>query len=72
MNLEKLEKKKEKNKRQRRNFVKFWAKYMREHPDEKWSEQQNLIVNSQIKSHREKSESDEYTPLEGKTIYNRI
>ncbi len=49
MNLEKLEKKKEKNKEQRRNFVKFWAKYVKEHPDEEWSKQQNRIIDPQVK-----------------------
>ncbi|MFW6386325.1 MAG: hypothetical protein ACOCZP_04180 [Candidatus Hadarchaeota archaeon] len=48
MNLERLEKKKEKNREQRREFVKFWADYIKDHDDEEWSKQQNLIVDSQI------------------------
>jgi len=59
MNLEKLEKKKEKNKKQRRKFVKYWAKYVKEQPDKKWSEQQNVIVNSQLSTDREELESIE-------------
>ena len=35
------------NKEDRLNFVRFWANYIRKHSDEEWSEQQNIIVNSQ-------------------------
>lgn len=48
--LEELEKKKALNVRQRREFVKFWAEYVRNHPDSEWSKQQNVIVDSQIAS----------------------
>lgn len=48
MNLEKLEEKKERNKKQRREFVKYWVEYIKEHSDEEWSRQQNLIIDSQI------------------------
>ncbi len=54
MSLEELEEKKERNKKQRREFVKDWADYVRTHDDEVWSKQQNIIINSQIP--REKSE----------------
>ena len=33
-------------------FVKFWAQYVRTHPDKEWSRQQNIIINSQIKNAR--------------------
>ncbi len=59
MNLEKLEKKKEKNKKQRRKFVKFWARYVKEHPDKEWSEQQNVIVDSQLISNKDRDRSKE-------------
>ncbi len=36
------------NKKDRLNFVKFWANYIRNHPDEEWSEQQNIIIDSQL------------------------
>lgn len=48
MNSEELEEKKRRNVVQRREFVKFWARYVREHPDEEWSRQQNVVVNSQV------------------------
>ncbi len=36
------------NKEDRLNFVKYWAKYVRTHSDKEWSEQQNILINSQI------------------------
>jgi hypothetical protein len=47
-----LEQKKERNKEQRRKFVKRWAEYVRTHSDKEWSRQQNVVVNSQLKSAR--------------------
>ncbi len=40
----------EKNFIERLEFIKFWANYIKTHPDEEWSRQQNLIINSQIES----------------------
>ena len=37
------------NKEERRNFIKFWVNYMKNHSDKEWSDQQNTIINSQIK-----------------------
>ena len=31
-------------------FVKYWAKFVRENPDEVWSKQQAVVINSQLKS----------------------
>lgn len=36
------------NKEDRINFVKFWANYIKTHSDKEWSEQQNIIINSQM------------------------
>ena len=36
------------NKEERINFVKYSVEYMKAHSDEEWSEQQNIIINSQI------------------------
>jgi len=36
------------NNEDRINFIKFWAEYIKEHSDEEWSEQQNVLINSQI------------------------
>ena len=38
------------NKEDRLNFVRFWADYIREHPDKECSEQQNFLINSQIRT----------------------
>jgi len=34
------------NKKDRLWFVDFWANYVRTHPDEDWSRQQNVLMNS--------------------------
>lgn len=38
------------NKEDRINFIKFWAGYIKTHPDEDWSKQQNIVIDSQIES----------------------
>ncbi|MFA6460707.1 MAG: hypothetical protein WCV90_00440 [Candidatus Woesearchaeota archaeon] len=38
------------NQKQREEFVIFWADFVRTHPDEEWSAQQNVLINSQLKS----------------------
>ena len=42
----------EKNNRERMWFVDLWSKYVREHNDREWSRQQNIIINSSLKSAR--------------------
>ena len=37
----------------RKKFVKFWARYVKEHSDEEWSRQQKILIDSQIKSAEE-------------------
>ncbi len=48
MDLEKLEEKKERNREQRIEFIKFWVDYIKNHDDEVWSRQQNVIIDSQM------------------------
>ncbi|MCX6815871.1 MAG: hypothetical protein NT120_03395 [Candidatus Aenigmarchaeota archaeon] len=38
------------NQKQRMGFVAYWAEYVRTHSDKDWSRQQNLIIDSCIKS----------------------
>ncbi len=38
------------NQEERMNFVKYWANYVKTHSDKEWSEQQNVIINSQLQS----------------------
>lgn len=33
---------------ERMNFVKYWANYVKTHPDDVWSEQQKILIDSQI------------------------
>jgi len=40
----------EQNKRDRESFVQKWAEYVRTHSDEDWSKQQNVIINSALRS----------------------
>ena len=36
------------NQEDRLNFIKFWVNYIKTHKDEEWSEQQNVIIDSQL------------------------
>ncbi len=40
----------EKNNRERMEFVDKWAEYVKTHSDKDWSRQQNIVINSQLKS----------------------
>ena len=38
------------NSEDRMNFVRFWAEFVRTHSDSEWSEQQNVLIDSQLNS----------------------
>lgn len=38
------------NQRQREEFIDFWVHYMKTHSDQEWSRQQNVLINSVLKS----------------------
>lgn len=38
----------EKNFKERLDFIKLWVNYIKTHKDEDWSEQQNMLINSQF------------------------
>lgn len=40
------------NREDRMNFVEYWVEYVRTHPDEVWSKQQKILIDSQIKNAR--------------------
>jgi len=40
----------EKNEKERMDFVDFWSNYVLRHSDRVWSKQQNIIINSCLKS----------------------
>ena len=46
--LEKLNEELTENSRERLDFIKFWANYIKTHSDEEWSKQQNILINSII------------------------
>jgi hypothetical protein len=48
INQKEIDEEVERNFEERLKFIKFWANYVKTHDDEDWSEQQNLIINSQI------------------------
>jgi len=50
INLEELEKEKEKNFKERLKFIEYWVEYMKNHTDEEWSKQQNILIDSQVNS----------------------
>jgi hypothetical protein len=39
-----------KEKEERLKFVRFWANYIKSHPNRVWSKQQNVLINSVMKS----------------------
>jgi len=48
VDIKELKKFKAENARERLAFIDFWADYVRTHEDEDWSEQQNIVIDSQI------------------------
>ncbi len=38
------------NQQQRNEFIDLWADYIKTHPDREWSRQQNVLINSVLKS----------------------
>ncbi len=46
--MNELKEMKKKNLKERLKFIKFWAEYIKSHLDKEWSEQQNIIINSQL------------------------
>ena len=50
INIDELEKAKKINAQQRLEFVKMHADWMKKTPNSVWSKQQNMLIDSQIKS----------------------
>ena len=38
------------NAEERMHFVEYWAEYVRTHPDEVWSKQQKVLIDSQMQN----------------------
>ena len=49
VDLKELKKFKTQNAKERLKFIDFWVNYIKTHSDEEWSEQQNIIIDSQIR-----------------------
>jgi hypothetical protein len=57
------------NKKDRMNFIKYWAEYVKNNPDEVWSKQQNVLIKSQIQNARcSKLSKKDYLNLKGELI----
>ena len=48
INIEEFNEDLRRNFGERLDFVKFWAEYVKTHPDKEWSEQQNVLIDSVI------------------------
>jgi hypothetical protein len=51
------------NQEERNKFIEFWAEYVRTHDDQDWSSQQNVIINSCLKTDMTK---EEFLEMKGK------
>lgn len=40
----------ESDKKQRKEFINYWVSFMKTHSDKEWSRQQNVLINSVLKS----------------------
>lgn len=61
-----LEEFKRRNDGDRMWFVKYWAEYVRTHPDRVWSRQQNVLINSMMQNARQlKMTPGEYLEMKG-------
>jgi len=48
VNKEKIEEEIKENFKERLRFITFWVEYIKTHNDENWSEQQNMLIDSQL------------------------
>ena len=56
---------KSKNILDRHGFIEYWVQYMRKHTDQEWSREQNMLINSVLKSCHQPSR-EEYLRLKDK------
>ena len=59
----------EENKKDREKFIHQWAEYVRTHDDREWSHQQNIIINSSLKSANITRE--QFFKMKGETNYKK-
>ena len=56
---DRLDEKRRRNRERRLESVKRWVRYVKENPPEKWGEQQNRVIDSQLQAARESNVSAE-------------
>jgi hypothetical protein len=61
-NFETREESRRRNTKERREFIKQWAEYVRTHDDEEWAAQQHEIIDSQLESANEVALRGEFGP----------
>ncbi len=55
------------NEKERKSFIHKWAEYVRTHSDKDWSKQQNVIINSALKTANITRE--QFFKMKGETNY---
>ena len=53
------------NRKQRLEFVKYWANYVSTHPDKDWSKQQAVLIDSQIQNSRKLMTKELFLSMKG-------
>lgn len=48
----------DKNQQQREEFIDFWVNYIKTHTDQEWSRQQNVLINSVLKTTHQLTRED--------------
>lgn len=48
--IKEMEKEREANRKSNREFIDFYVDYLKKTPNKKWSKQQNVLINSVLKS----------------------
>ena len=72
VNSKEFEESQQRNVEQRREFIKYWAEYVRTHDDEEWSRQQNTLIDSQIETANDLAESGETDPVRFAKLKDRL
>lgn len=64
LDSEEFERKRRNNTEERFRFIRYWADFVRSHDDEEWSQQQNVLINAQLKSANEMARTGATDPVE--------
>ena len=68
VDLEELKKWKIQNAKERLEFIDFWVDYMKKNPDKKWSEQQKVLIDSQIEEELPSYDIKEFDKKTGEVV----